>query len=41
VVDESIEDLVENGDIIENTLREYIVGYIVKKLAEADEIGES
>jgi hypothetical protein len=32
VVDKAIDDLVENGDLTETTRREYIVGYICKKL---------
>jgi hypothetical protein len=32
VVDKAISDLVENGDLAESTPREYIVGYICKKL---------
>jgi hypothetical protein len=31
-VDKAIADLVENQDIIENTRRDYIVGYFCKKL---------
>jgi hypothetical protein len=32
VVDNDINDLVENGDITETTRRDYIVGYICKKV---------
>jgi hypothetical protein len=32
VVDNAINDLVENGDLAESTRRDYIVGYICKKL---------
>ena len=35
LISRAIEDLVGNQDILENTPREYIVGYIVKKLVEA------
>jgi hypothetical protein len=31
-IDEAITDLVENRDIVEMTRRDYIVGYICKKL---------
>ena len=31
-MDKAIDDLVENGDLTETTRREYIVGYICKKL---------
>ena len=34
VVYGAIDDLVKNQDIMENTSRTYIVGYIVKKLFE-------
>jgi len=34
VLDEAICDLVENKDLIEQTPREYIVGYLCKKLGE-------
>ena len=34
IVDQSIDDLVRNQDIEEQTPRHYIVGYIVKKLEE-------
>ena len=36
VVELAIADLAENGDIKEETARKYIVGYLVKKLREAD-----
>jgi len=32
VVDKAINDLIENGDLTETTPRDYIVGYICKKL---------
>ena len=32
LVDQAINDLVENQDIVENTRRDYIVGYICKNL---------
>ena len=34
IIDQSIDDLVRNQDIEEQTPRHYIVGYIVKKLEE-------
>lgn len=34
VVERAISDLVKNGDLIERTRRDYIVGYICKKLRE-------
>jgi hypothetical protein len=36
IIGGAIEDLVSNQDILENTPREYIVGYLVKKLVEAE-----
>lgn len=36
-VNQVIDELVENQDIEELTKREYIVGYICKKLAETEE----
>lgn len=33
-VDRAIEKLVDNSDLIEQTHRRYIVGYIVKELSE-------
>jgi hypothetical protein len=36
VVNAAISDLVENDDIVEETNRHYIVGYIVKALSEAE-----
>jgi hypothetical protein len=33
IVDKAIGDLVKNGDIEEKTRREYIVGYICKRLS--------
>jgi tRNA threonylcarbamoyladenosine modification (KEOPS) complex Cgi121 subunit len=32
VIEEAIDDLVGNNDIVEKTRRDYIVGYICKKL---------
>jgi hypothetical protein len=32
ILDKAIADLVENTDIVEQTRRDYIVGYICKKL---------
>jgi len=32
IVDKAINDLVENGDLAETTRRDYIVGFICKKL---------
>ena len=32
IVDAAISDLVENGDVVQTTRREYIVGYLIKKL---------
>ncbi len=40
VVDTAIDDLVENTDIQETTHRNYIVGYLCKKLAESNLIKE-
>jgi len=37
VVEEAISDLVYNHDVIENTQRDYIVGYICQKLQELKE----
>lgn len=37
VVDKAISDLVKNNDLIENTRRDYIVGYICQKLQELKE----
>jgi hypothetical protein len=34
VIDEAIRDLVNNHDLVENTRRDYIVGYICQKLQE-------
>lgn len=36
-LDEALDELVENQDIEEITKREYIVGYICKKLIETEE----
>jgi hypothetical protein len=35
VIDSAVSDLVKNQDLAENTARHYIVGYIVKRLADA------
>jgi hypothetical protein len=35
IVDGSVADLVENGDIVEMTRRDYIVGYLCKNLQQA------
>lgn len=32
IVDKAIDDLAENGDIVETTRRDYTVGYLCKKL---------
>jgi hypothetical protein len=32
LIEKAVADLVKNGDMIEQTPRHYIVGYIVKKL---------
>jgi hypothetical protein len=34
LVDEAITDLVENGDIVEKTRRDYIVGFLCKNLQQ-------
>jgi hypothetical protein len=34
VIDQAIEDLVENQDMVETTVRKCIVGYILKRLSE-------
>jgi hypothetical protein len=39
VVSNAISDLVRNGDVSEQTGREYIVGYIVKTIRDSEEIG--
>jgi len=36
VLDKLVADLVENKDIIEQTDRRYIVGYLIKELANAN-----
>jgi hypothetical protein len=36
VLDQVIEDLVENQDLVETTIRKCIVGYIIKRLSEYD-----
>ena len=41
LVDRAIDDLVENQDLEELTPRHYIVGYIVKMLAEANALARS
>jgi hypothetical protein len=35
VIDEAISELVENQDLVEGTLRHYLVGYLVNALTEA------
>jgi hypothetical protein len=32
ILDKAVSDLVENNDLVETTRRDYIVGYICKKL---------
>ncbi len=39
VVSNAIRDLVENGDVCEQTSREYIIGYIVKNIRDSEEVG--
>jgi hypothetical protein len=34
IVEKAICDLVENGDIVETTRRDYIVGYICKQISK-------
>jgi len=34
VVNKAIEDLVDNGDLVEQTAREYITGYICKQILD-------
>jgi hypothetical protein len=34
IVEKAIYDLVENGDIVEATRRDYIVGYICKQISK-------
>lgn len=41
VVDRAIEDLVENQDMVEATVRKCIVGYILKRLSENELLAES
>lgn len=41
VVDRAIEDLVENQDMIETTVRKCIVGYILKRLSENELLTEA
>lgn len=36
VLDQAIEDLVENQDIVETTVRKFIVGYLIKQLVKND-----
>jgi hypothetical protein len=40
IVESVIDELVENQDLIENTPRPYIVGYICKRLSEACNKGD-
>jgi hypothetical protein len=35
VVSRAVGDLVDNGDVLQETAREYIVGYLCEKLKEA------
>lgn len=35
VVSDAVRDLAKNGDVSEQTAREYIVGYIVKNIRES------
>jgi hypothetical protein len=37
-VDEAVSDLVKNKDIVEMTRRDYIVGYICKKLESSRQL---
>ena len=39
VIDRAISELVENQDLVEGTLRPYIVGYILKQLLDAGVVG--
>lgn len=41
VVDHAIEDLVENQDMVETTVRKCIVGYILKRLSENGLLAEA
>jgi hypothetical protein len=41
VVSDAISNLVANGDLSEQTAREYIVGYIVKNIRDSVEVGAS
>lgn len=41
VVDRAIEDLVENQDMVETTVRKCIVGYILKRLSENELLAEA
>jgi hypothetical protein len=34
IIDESIDNLVNNQDLEEKTIRKYIVGYLVKRIEE-------
>jgi hypothetical protein len=40
-IDGALSDLVENQDLVEGTLRDWIVGYIVKQLVDAGVVGHS
>ena len=35
IIEKAIADLVKNGDIIEQTQRKYIIGYITKKVTDS------
>lgn len=37
VVEDAVRDLVENGDISEQTSRAYVVAYLVKNIRQSDE----
>ena len=41
IVENAMRDLAENGDVSEQTSREYIVGYLVKNVRQAGEPGTS
>jgi hypothetical protein len=37
ILNVALDELVENGDIVEQTKRDYIVGYLCKALAEREQ----
>ena len=41
VIEKALNDLVENQDIIFQTVPDYVIGYIVKKLEEAKQHGST